>query len=201
MKIIIRYLNNFVRAIARHKGLVFIVLLLTILFKICGIRDTYEVFIPEYNVHYKLERFGDYARLYISHTEKFGSDYIEFNHTPISFPKFYYVAPDTLYFIDDGGFYFRSMRDQHFIIKKIDLVRLPDLGPAVEDSAGRVIITTPPDYFKKKAIRDEQEIECKNIQERATNSISIGDYASGITVFESYEIVAKDQDAFVLAGH
>ena len=201
MKMIIKHLNNLIRGIARHKGLILIILTLIILFKMCTIRDTYEVFIPEYNVHYKLERFGDYARLYVSHTDTFGADYIEFNHTPIFFPKFYYVDPDTLYFIDDGGWYFRSIKDQHFIIKKIDLVRLPKLGPAVEDSVGHVIITTPPDYFKKKAIRDEQEIECKNIQERATNTIHIGDYASGITVFGSHEIVAEDHDAFVLAGH
>lgn len=189
----IKKIKRITRSIAKYKIVIIISSFLTILFMLCRGPQSFEVFIKDTNVYFKLERFGTYARLYISHSDKFGEDYVEFSHTAIMFPEFYYVDLDTLYFVDTDDWYCRSIKSNQFVIKKINLLNPPEII---------VGVTTVDEYEKGESASRETQRVLTSIQERSTNSIRISDYASGITVYNSNnEVVARDVDPLVLAGH
>lgn len=166
--------KNMAKFIFRRKIIrpaVFILLLIWLV-KYCS-PQTYEVVEPETQVHYKLERFGGSARLYISRTDTFGSDYVEFNHTAIFFPEIYYVEPDTLYFIDDGSFYLRDVKFDRFVIKTIDKISF--LGPG-------------PPSTKEDVMKIEKNAEQSDSIRTAFNAkphykIRFTDYARGISIY------------------
>ena len=65
--------------------------------------------------------------IYISKTDSFGSDYIQFNSTEVTAPEIYYVEPDTLYVRDRDSFYVTDIKSLQFKIKHINHIYPPPL--------------------------------------------------------------------------
>lgn len=150
--------------------------------------EDHIIYIQETNTYYKLEQVNDNARLYISRTDTFGSDYVEFHYTPATFPEFYFVAPDTLIFIDDNGFYGRDVKSDQFIIEQMDRRSSPGLGPDSNYDDYLIMI-------EADRIRDSINTV---LQARPHYSIRIHDYATGITIFNPQkEKIASKGDPFV----
>ena len=164
------------------------ILLMEIFFNSCIATDSsYKVYESETKLHYKLDRVGDNARLYISHTDTFGTDFVEFYHTAVYFPEFYYINPDTLYIVDKNGFFIRSTKSSQFDIEVINLV-----SPRV---------TTLEELGKSEEISMENIRIRAEIQEKAKYIIRISDYASGITIYNAQnEVLAKDVNQFIFRG-
>ena len=102
------------------------------------------------------------------------------------------MAPDTIYFIDDGSHYGLAVKSSQFVIKTIDLVEYPEMRTGVKLSQ---------EELNAIALRDEQVKEWNRIKERATSTIEFNDYASGIRIYNAQgELVAKDAD-IVFAAH
>lgn len=169
-----------------------IIVLFMIVFMYIRIPECYDVIEPETKIHYRLERFGTYAKLYISHSGTFGSDYVEFNHTAICFPKFYYVAPDTLIFIDDNSFYGREVKSEQFVIEQINRLPYPELGRPN---------STHEDYVKYKEVERINDSIKSLIDAKNHYTIYIHDHASGITICNPQRIrVAKKEAPFAFRG-
>lgn len=184
--------KNMAKFIFRRKIIrraVFILLLIWLV-RYCN-PQTYEVVEPETQVHYKLERFGTYARLYISRTDTFGFDYVEFNHTAIFFPEIYYVEPDTLYFIDRGSTYRRDVKCDRFVIKTIDKIFFRGLGPG----------STKEDVIKLKKA-DEQSDSIRTVfNAKPHYKIRFTDRARGISIYNPQgEQTAKKEALYTFRG-
>lgn len=97
----------------------------------CIISSECESFIADANVHLKLEQGGGRGykgtRLYLSRTDTFGSDYIQFNSTPVSAPIIYLMEPDTLYVVDCDSFHVTGAKSRQFEIKYINHIYPADL--------------------------------------------------------------------------
>ena len=170
--------------------LIVIILLIYLLVKSCN-PDTFEAVEPETQVHYQLKRFGTYARLYISRTDTFGSDYIEFNHTAIFFPEIYYVEPDTLYFIDKGSFYLRDVECDRFVIKTIDKISSPGIGPG----------STREDVLKLKREAEQSDSIRKVFKAKPHYKIRIVDYATGFVIYNPEgEETVSEMNSFIFRG-
>lgn len=169
------------------------ILLMEIFFISCIATDTsYKVYESETKLHYKLDRVGDNARLYISHTDTFGTDFVEFYHTTVCFPEFYYVNPDTLYIVDKNGFFIRSFKSSQFDIEVINLVSPTTFVPGV---------TTLEELEKSEEISMENKRIRADVQEKSKYIIRISDYASGITIYNAQnEVIAKDVNQFIFRG-
>lgn len=186
----VNHLNNITITKSKCIRWIFIVCAIVFMLSLCCSPGSYEVVEPETQVHYKLERFGTYARLYLSYSDRFGSDYIEFNHTAISFPEIYFIEPDTLYFIDNSQFYFRHLNSDQFVIKQINLISSEDLDSTRYDRIASAI--------KASEIRDSIR---SVIYAKPRYTIWFFDYATGIMILNPQkEVVAKKKDWYVFRG-
>ncbi len=125
----------------------------------------------------KLERFGvnKGARLYVSRSKNITSDYIDFNYTQITAPKIYFVSPDTIYMVDEDGFYIKQIKSKEVIIKYINHVYPEDLTLSIDSVAFC-------DYLREhERISEEDSI----LRAKSRYCIYFYDNASGIYVFDA----------------
>ena len=104
-------------------------ILLIMIINSCIISSECKGNIEEAGLYLKLEHGRGYEghRIYISKTDSFGSDYIQFNSTEVTAPEIYYVEPDTLYVRDRDSFYVTDIKSLQFKIKHINHIYPPPL--------------------------------------------------------------------------
>ena len=97
----------------------------------CIISSECEGYIEESDLYLKLEHGSGRGfvghRIYISKTDSFGLDYIQFNSTEVTAPEIYYVEPDTIYVIDRDSFYVTDIKSRQFKIEHINHIYPPPL--------------------------------------------------------------------------
>lgn len=94
----------------------------------CCSKPTTTAYIPEIQLHFKLEYpEEDRARLNISQTDSFGSDYIEFRYFPVDNPKIYYMPNQKAFYVENKDSIFDvKIRSKQFDIHCVDII-LPAL--------------------------------------------------------------------------
>ena len=135
--------------------------------------SSYEIIDPENGIHYKLTKRDGSARLYISHTDSFGPDFVDFRYKGIALPELYYVEPDTIYIIDENSNYVRDINARHFVIKHVDLL-YPQLA---HPDSGAIQFKNYLDSLD--AVSAERAI----IRAKPHYTIDIMENANGISVF------------------
>lgn len=107
------------------------ILALCILLHSCIISSECEGYVGEANIHLRLEHGGGRGytghRIYISKTDSFGADYIQFNSTEVNAPRIYYEEPDMLYVRDRDSFCVTDIKTRQFKIKYINHIFPADL--------------------------------------------------------------------------
>lgn len=144
-----------------------IIIILSIICISCIFLSEGEGYVDEANIYLKLAHESNYdgCRIYISRSDKFGSDYIQFNYTQVTAPKIYFVEPDTLYVIDKDSFYITDLKNEQFVIKYIN-----HIYPQI-----------PSKNYKQNMERIAREDSI--IKAKPHFSIDIGDNADILTVF------------------
>ena len=152
-----------------------ILLVLSLLVSSCIITSEEQGYVKDAKLYLKLSSKGNYEgkRIYISRSDTFGSDYIQFKHTQVTAPTIYYVEPDTIYVIDKNSFYVTDIKSKQFIVKYVNQIYPPELTLEADSAT----------FYGFLERIDELELERKNIKAKPHYSISFQDNANGFTVF------------------
>lgn len=154
---------------------VHILIVLCLLVSSCIISSEGQGYVEDANLYLKLSFKGDYegGRIYISRSDTFGSDYIQFNYTQVTAPMLYYIEPDTIYVIDKDSFYVTDIKNKQFVVKYINHNYPPELTLDADSATFYGFLET-----MEKIEREDSIIESKQHY-----TIGFHDNANGFTVF------------------
>lgn len=159
-------------------------ILLIMIINSCIISSECKGNIEEAGLYLKLEHGRGYEghRIYISKTDSFGSDYIQFNSTEVTAPEIYYVEPDTLYVRDRDSFYVTDIKSLQFKIKHINHIYPPPLTMPCDSATYS--------NFRITMRNIEQIDSC--LKSKADYKIYFYDYATCFSVFDSEKKLVLD---------